>query len=360
LNRHRRIHIQNDALKEKPRPHVTPQSVSPSPSEHQSIANLVHRDTHSASPLGNIRPDVYESSLPPGMSPHRENLPSIQDIVFSGHSPTSQSHGLSSLVEAALAVPPTENDFPIPALETLNPTIWDGFMLYNDNPNIYMGSYDADISWTMECLSQDSWSYMDLDLGTADTQFCKPAMPVDIDRSQNNPDVDDENVGADHWPDKISGSESPPRWIPKPVPRLNPEFWQGVLQEARFSGISIGPRHRITDELRTAIMDMLQIDLPSDPVTLQVSSFTFPPSEVLDYFLHLYFQHIHPRFPIVHIPTFNVFTTSPLLLVSMMLLGSSHSKADRGRFLRLFHNRARVSGMRLHEIENKHVSLAPY
>ncbi|PQE21779.1 hypothetical protein CJF30_00010990 [Rutstroemia sp. NJR-2017a BBW] len=355
LNRHRRIHVQNDAAKEVPRSHVTPQSVSSSPSEHQSIANLVHRDSHSASPVGSIRPDVWESSLPPGMSPHRENLPSIQDLVFSGHSPASQSHGLSSLVEAALATPPTENNFQAPPVEALNPTIWDGFMLYNDNPNIYMGSYDADISWTMECLSQDSWSYMDLDLEMTDTQICKTSIPADIDRPQNDPDMDGENVGTDHWPDKISGSESPPRWIPKPFPRLNPEFWQEVLHEARFNGISIAPRIRITDEIRSSMVDMLQIDLPSDPVILEVSSFTFPPPAVLDYFLHLFFQHIHPRFPVIHIPTFNVFTTSPLLLVSMMLLGSSHSKADRNRFLRLFHNRARVSGMRLHEIEDKHL-----
>ncbi|KAM3069052.1 hypothetical protein ACMFMF_009018 [Clarireedia jacksonii] len=357
LNRHRRIHVQNDASREPLRSHVTSQSVSPSLSEHQSIVNLVHRDAHSASPCVAIRPDVYESSLPPGMSPHRENLPSIQDIGFSGHTPMSQSQGLSSLVQAALGPPPIENDFQISAQEALNPSVWDGFMLYNEHPPIYMGSYDADISWTMDCLSQDSWSYMDLDLGVADTQLCKPALPVAIDRTHNDPDVDGENVGTDHWPDKVSGSESPPRWIPKPAPRVNPGFWQVVLQEARLSNISTGPRHRITDEIRAPMVDMLQTESPSEPIILEVNSSTFPPSDVLDYFLHLFFQHIHPRFPIVHIPTFNVFTTSPLVLVSMMFLGSSHSKADRGRFVHLFHNRVRVASMRLHEIEEKHLRL---
>lgn len=351
LSRHRRIHNQNNGPGKRAassKSHMIQPSASP-PSQPQPISNLVHHEEKPMSINQN-----YQNGLPLDMQ-YRGNpneiLPPIQEALYSdSRSPSAPSQGLSSLVDAALAPPSIDTGLQVP--ENFNPSTWDGFMLYSDSPNVYMGSYDADISWTLDCFSQDSWSNMDLDFGFAGPQFVQP------DPHGQSNDLDAEGDEED-WPDKVSRLESPPRWGPKSIPRLGPESWHAVTHEARASSFTVGPRQRVNDILRSTLLSMLQIELPSqsgDTVYVEINISTFPPSEVLDYFLRLYFRHIHPRFPITHIPTFDIFASSPLLILSMMFLGSCYSSADRGRFLRLFHNRGRVASMRLHEIEEKHVS----
>ncbi len=58
-----------------------------------------------------------------------------------------QAQGLTSLMEAALA-PQVAASF-IPG-ENINPLLWDGFMRFGENNSSYMGTYDADMSWTLE------------------------------------------------------------------------------------------------------------------------------------------------------------------------------------------------------------------
>lgn len=328
---------------------MTQPALSPS-SDPQLRSDLLPREEKNATTHHD-----YTTALPPSMR-FRGNpddiLPSIQEALSSDAllSP-AESRGLSSLVEAALA-PPIDNGLPVS--ESYNPNIWNSSMFYNDTSSICMGSYDADISWTLDCFSQDSWSNMelDLDIGLGGTSLLQP------DTSGQSNDLDAEGDEED-WPDKVSKLESPLHWGPKVTPRLVPESWHTVAQESRASSLTTGPRQQINDMLRSTMLGMLQIGLPaqsSDTVYVEINTATFPPSEVLDYFLRLYFRHVHPRFPITHVPTFNIFASSPLLLLSMMFLGSCYSMADRGRFLRLFHNRGRVASMRLHEIEEKHVS----
>lgn len=344
LSRHRRIHNGPDKRAGPSGSHVMNNSVSPVASEPQPISNLVHHDEKSN--------NEFVSTLPPSMrcqaAPH-DSLPRIQEALYSdSRSAATQSQGLSSLVEAALAPLPPDNSLHAP--ENFNPSAWDGFMLYNDNPSIYMGPYDADISWTLDCFSQDPLSNIDSDFGLDFIKSDAPGQSSDLDAEGDEED----------WPDKVSRLETPPRWGPRVIPKLGPESWYAVAQEAISCGLTIGPRQKVNDVLRSTLLGMLQIELPAhsgDAVYVQINISTFPPSEVLDYFLRLYFKHVHPRFPITHIPTFDIFSSSPLLVSSMMFLGSCYSRADRGLFLRLFHNRGRVASMRLHEIEEKHLRI---
>jgi hypothetical protein len=117
------------------------------------------------------------------------------------------------------------------------------------------------------------------------------------------------------------------------------------------------PYQAFNDQMRaTIIFTMNSFSfVRNDFSRREVSDKVFPPSEVLDYYMRLYFQYIQPRFPILHMPTFDLYSCPPLLLLAMMFLGSSHSKADRGRFLRLFHERLRVACIRMQEIDPKFV-----
>ncbi|KAA8573401.1 hypothetical protein EYC84_004987 [Monilinia fructicola] len=176
--------------------------------------------------------------------PGKRAASSKSHMIQPSASPPSQPQPISNLI-LGLQVP-----------ENFNPSTWDGFMLYSDSPNVYMGSYDADISWTLDCFSQDSWSNMDLDFVFAGPQFVQP------DPHGQSNDLDAEGDEED-WPDKVSRLESPPRWGPKSIPRLGPESWHAVTHEARASSFTVGPRQRVNDILRSTLLSMLQIELPS-------------------------------------------------------------------------------------------------
>ncbi|GAB7342453.1 hypothetical protein MBLNU457_g0658t1 [Dothideomycetes sp. NU457] len=61
----------------------------------------------------------------------------------------------------------------------------------------------------------------------------------------------------------------------------------------------------------------------------------FPPTEVLDISLDIYFRRIHPIVPFIHVPTFKAASTSPSLLFTMCILGiSTMSQSVGGKFLK--------------------------
>lgn len=76
---------------------------------------------------------------------------------------------------------------------------------------------------------------------------------------------------------------------------------------------------------------------------------------VLEYYLRLYFHHVHDRYPVIHLSTFDINQTAPLLLATMMLAGSSHSKADRGRFCNLFYGPIRTAIMKKVDVDGSYL-----
>lgn len=384
LNRHRRIH-DSQAESSKARSHVTPSeqgSVSP-PNADPRFDNLIQRDSRGS--LSSQEGSASLSTHSPAASYHQQvhqphgyytnqNLPAqqgYQSILTSAPNPSIIQHGsahpqgLSSLVEAALA--PQQSFIPI---DNINPSLWDGFMLFGDNTNTYMGSYDGDISWTLNSFqSESSPSYsLDTDMNTFDDFPLNPYPypPLQYNHNANPIDVEDaEDEDTNDWPDKVSGPTTPQNRVPRIVPRhLIPVFWQPVIEEARASGLSAAttrPMQQINDGLRQVLLGTLngsnygrnEISRP------EISDAIFPPSEALDFFLRLYIQYIQPRFPVLHLPTFDMYICPPLLLIAMMCLGSSHSGSDRGRFSRLFHHHLRISVIRMQEVDPKYVGFHP-
>ncbi|KAH8645441.1 fungal-specific transcription factor domain-containing protein [Xylariales sp. PMI_506] len=62
------------------------------------------------------------------------------------------------------------------------------------------------------------------------------------------------------------------------------------------------------------------------------SAEALPGLEIAQYFLDLYFVHMHPRYPVIHLPTFRVADASPLLLISMICIGSTFSRVNHGKY----------------------------
>jgi len=386
LNRHRKIH---GSQVEPLRDHV-PQSeeFSESPqSESQGSGSLGGRESsrylsQEASSVSNGSPQyTYHNQVPQqqavygNQEAYQQPTPRSNPVTY--QSIEGPSHGLNSLMEAALA---PQESFTFTPLENINPSLWDGFMVFGDNSNSYMGSYDADISWTLNHFQPDGSPNMFLDQDLMDfvenpyqqpqpqqpiPQYNQPQPPTN---SYNQPDQDADGDADDDdqhdWPDKDFKSAAPGRTAQRVVPLgLNsesPASWYSVVEEARTSGLnarSMRPYQAFNDQMRaTIIFTMNSFSfVRNDFSRREVSDKVFPPSEVLDYYMRLYFQYIQPRFPILHMPTFDLYSCPPLLLLAMMFLGSSHSKADRGRFLRLFHERLRVACIRMQEIDPKFV-----
>ena len=277
-----------------------------------------------------------------------------------------QTQGLTSLMEAALA--PQEISSFTPG-ENTNPSLWDGFMRFGENNSSYMGLYSADMSWTLDYLPPEGSPNYLLDnelMNTFDDFGDNPYQfqslqyePPPPSLNENDSEAEDEEDTTD-WPDKVSRPESSQRRAPRVVPVQHQLIsWDPVLQEARASGLSpatIRPLDSVNDDLREVMLSSLNgPNFRNDISRPEISDAMFPPAEALDFFIRLYIRYVQPRFPVLHLPTFDLYNSSPLLLITMMFLGSSHSTTDRGRFSRLFHEHLRIAIIRIQEIDKKYV-----
>ncbi|KAF4628310.1 hypothetical protein G7Y89_g9842 [Cudoniella acicularis] len=380
LNRHRRIHTSQS---EAPNPHVTQQeynSISPPQPDIKAFENHPRQDARrplsreKSGGLANYAPsDVYgqpHQGLYPDQasSSHagyqnllpQDDLQGTHPSMIPGHA--DQPQGLTSLMEAALAPP---DAYPFTPAENFNPSLWGGFMLFGDNTNAYMGTYDADISWTLSSFhSESSPNYgLDQDLMAMDDFAENPyqqyqAVAYRPDDVSNLDAADAEDEDTNDWPDKVERPDHPQQRAQRIVPlHLLPVSWQTVLDEARASGLSpttIRPFQQISTVLRGSLLSALDSTAYRNDLSRpEISDAMFPPAEALDFFLRLYVRYIHPRFSVLHLPTFDIYNSPPLLLIAMMFLGSSHSRTDRGRFSRLFYDHLRIACIRMQEVDPK-------
>ncbi|KAG8623122.1 hypothetical protein KVT40_008098 [Elsinoe batatas] len=92
--------------------------------------------------------------------------------------------------------------------------------------------------------------------------------------------------------------------------------------------------------LNSAVRNQLKIEfgtpaptpggLRGPPSTMQSVKSSFPPAEVLDMSLDIYFRRIHPMAPFIHVPTFQASSTPPALLFIMTVLGLSTMSTSGG------------------------------
>jgi hypothetical protein len=144
--------------------------------------------------------------------------------------------------------------------------------------------------------------------------------------------------GPKDWPDRLSRPVSPSerpqrnRRYPASPPSVEAletervEFYRQNIDKLVWRGEPISDKQRV--ELTQAISS---VDVRRFCEAAPGEDLSLPNAETLQYFLQLYFLHMHARYPVIHIPTFSVLKTSPLLLLAMILVGSTYSRLDRGR-----------------------------
>ncbi|KAG9228146.1 hypothetical protein BJ875DRAFT_390013 [Amylocarpus encephaloides] len=218
LNRHRRIH--NNAQNDTPPKAANSRSAPEAEIKRESLDPQSFQEGTTSSPADGRIQIMSQNGI--------DNIQQGHPSMIPGNSP---AHGLNSLMEAALA--PQERYAFTPA-QNLDPSLWNGFMLVGDNSNSYMGSYDADISWTLSSFHSESppGNYLDADMMQTVSYRQDDVGQLDA--------TDAEDEDTNDWPDKVARPDSSQPQAPSIVPlHLLPVSWQTILGEARASGLSL-------------------------------------------------------------------------------------------------------------------------
>ncbi|KAK6581895.1 hypothetical protein PZA11_005592 [Diplocarpon coronariae] len=303
LNRHRRIHGPQPDSSHVPKPEFA----SSSPDQRLDSSPAFQDSSWSAS-FASLSPAAMDQQTPSpsqgigvhqqgtGILPHREGCkhplqPGPASIPVLEQ---AKAQGLTSLMQAALA--PHAN-FSFTPAENVNPSSWDGFMQFGENTSMYMGSYDADMSWTLDYLpSESSPTYLlDQDMlnvfdDYADQYRYQPEQQFEPQPPATEAeDAEGEDEDSSEWPDQVEKAAEPdhcPRTFPIQERQIS---WQSVIVEARASGLAsntIRPMQNVTDQLRNTLLDILKESNLQNEVSRPETM--FPPTEALDYFLRLY------------------------------------------------------------------------
>jgi hypothetical protein len=217
------------------------------------------------------------------------------------------------------------------------------------------GMPDVNLGWTLDFLSNDASTHSPLDFmrdheeinasielddstlnlgGNEDLRGIEPAETHDDEARGRQPRIQ---------PREISGSaayvdpdERNNAFVTNPV-RLNPNV--SLSSESHMSMIET-----VTSPLLEGFC--------SDKGKCAQS---FPQLPVVSYFLQLFFVHVQPRFPVLHIPTFDPNNSSPNLLLAMAIVGSSYSESNQGKFALTYLVRTRTSIKLMQERDQSYV-----
>ena len=241
--------------------------------------------------------------------------------------------------------------------------VWDGLITYGDGDmsGLNLRSYDGDIAWTLDfAKSHPSVESFPDDMLIVSNGEGLDMSNIPISINQDNP-VEVEDDETSEWPDRISRSGSPSQ----PAPRRtyqSPQYWLKIVAEAEAAKSDFQSHQNylyasgINSVIRNDLVTLLDLPLSTEASGGELHEGALPPKEILEFFLLLYFRHVHRRFPVIHRATFDPSTTAPVLLLAMLLVGSSHSKLNHGWFTKLFYKRSRIILMRKQEADNKFVS----
>lgn len=164
----------------------------------------------------------------------------------------------------------------------------------------------------------------------------------------------DPKVGQNGQQERTKNIEKVPRerfsrvqkcWASRPhrLHRMMPNLWREVIThqvDNLFSEDSSTPNHpnvgsnwgldadcrsRLRNAFRTPAPSAyhsprIQSTTPFEPMMNNKDSSTFPPAEILDIAMGLFFRRFHPTVPFIHVPTFSVNNTpAPLLFVTCLI-----------------------------------------
>jgi hypothetical protein len=224
------------------------------------------------------------------------------------------------------------------------------------------GLNDANIDWTLDFLSQGISTHSPFDPlpEHGDVShlpgFNGTALPLETSSSADDADgTQEEEFRA--WPDQESRPVSPRqhRLLHQP-PRSTSYVDQGEI--ATFTNTYTGthPTRLFSEKSREAMLGTVTSSSLDEFCSEKGSRpGSFPPLSTIEYFMQLYFAHVQPRFPVLHIPTFEPNGSPATLLLAIAIVGSSYSESNQGRFALSYLERTRMAIRLMQERDQKHV-----
>jgi len=193
----------------------------------------------------------------------------------------------------------------------LNTSSYDASGVSGSRDEYGQGLFDFDLAWTFDFLDKNDGSHVDFSETYDDSVRT-------VTRTNNADDwlstTLDEGVAQPRWPDKslIDSDE--------------------VNQVLNASPDALLKATAVDENLRALLWEIVTSDSRELLGTVSSPPRVFPDNRSLQYFLLLYINLVHPRFPAIHIPTFSTTKTPAVVLMGMMLAGSCHSATNGDRF----------------------------
>ncbi|KAL4976294.1 fungal-specific transcription factor domain-containing protein [Aspergillus desertorum] len=233
-----------------------------------------------------------------------------------------------------------------------HPPLWDrAYGVYGE------GSFDADLAWILDMAPPDCMGVSMLAAEHPSQAYPLPIATAVLSQDGDTRPGDETHHAAledrNDWPD-VDGIPEPS--CPQDGPGLvipASDRWvdaHEILSSSR-PGEARARYAAVDVEVRARIMTDLQRESSVAHGLLPPDEAHFPSVRILEHFLWLFFDHVHPRFPAIHRPTFTTATAPPFLLLAMMLLGSSHSASNRGRFAAVYLRPALITFSRMQALD---------
>lgn len=262
-------------------------------------------------------------------------------MIDGGDTATSNSEGLqapSDVGQPSLEQPLTATDFS----QNIS---WCNGASHGEGP------FDVDLAWTFDYVI----THMDDTLHDVSSQSIPRTYSVAVEGHTVNSTSTNETHSE--WPDGQSRSVSPLRG------QHTPSFSDSRFVDMNEIDGMIHGYHavfsrpcKLSSETTSILYELVTSEQLVGFCGQQPSPGEFPDTCVLQHFLLLYFVHVHPRFPVAHLPTFSTDRCPPDLLFSMILAGSCHSDSNQYTFCHAYIERARTSATLQRERGVSHVS----
>ncbi|KAJ5371189.1 uncharacterized protein N7496_007281 [Penicillium cataractarum] len=266
------------------------------------------------------------------------NLPS--NLQGESHSPVSRSVDLSSSV----------TDRPTFSSDQTELRDWDlQWPFYGE------GLPDVNLGWTLDFLSNDASTHSPLDFMHSHEEM-SATIPLDHSSFNHRENEDQHPVGSNDLQDvghQGWSSRTHPIETSGPAAYVDiDEINNAVVTNLERSNVSVP----LSKEIHKTMVDTVTAPLLEGFCNEKGKyAQSFPSLSTISYFHQLFFAHVQPRFPVLHIPTFNPNDASPNLLLAMAIVGSCYSESNQGKFALTYLERTRMSIKLMQERDNSYL-----